>query len=373
MNDPEQDLRRSTAGSESPRKPSERAENPSAEPGAVLPIRAELLPREGALGGAREALVSRTWQPGQEATLELALELFLKGRSARTIEAYLADLRIWASWAHPTGEVRAALEQLLAGSAAAAHAQFYAYQTTLREAGLAPATINRRLAALRSFVSLAQSLGLVVWRVELRGLKVEALRDTRGPGLAGVRRLLQAAAEQVPEKAARDVALLRLLFDLALRRSEVLGVRREDLELDRSALWVLRKGKTQRTLCSLPETTRAALADWLAVRGGQPGALFYNFDRACADRTPLTGHGLYAILKHLASLAGIQRTRPHGLRHTAITAAMVEAGKEGIPIEEVLSYSGHAKGSLHLLLTYRDRLRDRQGELARRVAGEAKS
>lgn len=340
---------------------------------AAPPLRAELLPLGAPPGVGGDALARPAWRPGQEATLELALELFLQGRSARTIAAYLADLRIWASWAHPTGEIREALAQLLAGSAAAAHTQFYAYQTSLKEAGLAPATINRRLAALRSFVSLAQSLGLVVWRVELRGLRVEALRDARGPGVPGVRKLFRAAAEQRPEMAARDLALLRLLFDLALRRSEVLGLRLQDLELDRSALWVLRKGKTQRTLCSLPETTREALAAWLEVRGTEPGPLFYNFDRASAERSPLTGRGLYAILKKLAAQAGIARTRPHGLRHTAITSAMEEAGREGIPIEEVLSYSGHAKGSLHLLLTYRDRLRDRQGELARRVAGEVRS
>jgi integrase len=63
--------------------------------------------------------------------------------------------------------------------------------------------------------------------------------------------------------------------------------------------------------------------------------------------------------------------RPHGIRHTAITAALKEAGKTGTPIEEVLAYSGHSRQSLSLLLRYRDNLGDKQGELARRVAGRA--
>jgi hypothetical protein len=46
-------------------------------------------------------------------------------------------------------------------------------------------------------------------------------------------------------------------------------------------------------------------------------------------------------------------------------------GSVGIPVEEVLAYSGRSKRSPRLLLEYRDNLRDRQGELAALVAGGA--
>ena len=48
-----------------------------------------------------------------------------------------------------------------------------------------------------------------------RGLKVEAYRDTTGPGLTGTRAMLAKARTQIPMKAARDAALVRLMFDLA--------------------------------------------------------------------------------------------------------------------------------------------------------------
>jgi integrase/recombinase XerC len=322
---------------------------------------------------AKPELVERGWTPGEEPTLELALELFLAGRNQRTVKAYGADLRLWACWAKPQGTVRQAVSELLQGSAGAAHAQVRAYQMHLKARGLAHATINRRLAALRSLVALAQSLGLVVWSLRVRSLKVEGMRDTRGPGVPAVQRLFRAAATQRPPKAARDLALLRVLYDLALRRSEVIAIQVGDIDLERSALWVLRKGKDQKILLSLPETTRTALAACLEARGAAPGALFLSFDRAGDGARALTGDGLYAVIQSLARKAKIDRTRPHGLRHTAITTAMEEAGRLGIPIEEVLAYSGHAKGSLPLLLAYRDRIRDRQGEIAGLVAGGAKS
>ncbi len=299
------------------------------------------------------------------------VEAFLAGRTKRTLQAYTDDLRLWAAWLGAGVPVEDAVDTLLRSSAGEAHRQVLAYRASMLERGLSSATINRRLAALRSLVRLARMLGLVIWSLEVPGLKLERMRDTRGPGVPAVRRMLRAAALQAPAKAARDTALLRLMFDLALRRSEVLAVDVGDLELERASLWVKRKGRRERTLLSLPKATSAALAAWLEERGSAPGALFGNFDRTGRGNGRLTGEGLYSVVQSLGAKAKVERVRPHGLRHTAITRAMEEAGRLGIPVEEVLAYSGHSKRSLPLLLEYRDNLRDRQGELAAQVSGAA--
>jgi integrase/recombinase XerC len=299
------------------------------------------------------------------------VEAFLAGRTTRTLQAYTDDLRLWAAWLGPAVPVDAAVEQLLQASAGEAHRQVLAYRASMVERKLSSATINRRLAALRSLVRLARMLGLVVWSLEVPGLRLERMRDTRGPGVPAVRRMLRAAALQEPAKAARDTALLRLMFDLALRRAEVLAVDVADLDLERSAMWVWRKGKRERKLLSLPKATSVALTAWLEQRGSAAGALFGNFDRSGKGGGRLSGEGLYSVVQMLGAKAKAGRVRPHGLRHTAITRAMEEAGRLGIPIEEVLAYSGHSKRSLPLLLEYRDNLRDRQGELATLVAGGA--
>ena len=121
-----------------------------------------------------------------------------------------------------------------------------AYRARMIDAGITPATINRRLAAIRSALKLARTLGLTAWAPEIRGLKVEAYRDTTGPGLPGTRAMLAKARVQMPVKAARDVALIRLMFDLGLRRGEVTGLDLEDFEAKERRLWIRGKGRTQK-------------------------------------------------------------------------------------------------------------------------------
>jgi hypothetical protein len=63
--------------------------------------------------------------------------------------------------------------------------------------------------------------------------------------------------------------------------------------------------------------------------------------------------------------------RPHGLRHASITVVLRVAAERGIPLPEVLPATGHARGSVRVVLGYYDAGASRQGELARRVAQAA--
>src|SRR5207249_11426553 len=134
--------------------------------------------------------------------------------------AYRQDLADFAAFVG-TATMAAATQRLLASGPGPAHELALRYQADLLGRGLAAATVNRRLAALRSLVKLARTLGLASWSLQMAGLKAEPYRDTRGPGTAGFRRLLEQLAARSDAKGVRDGALLRLLFDLGLRRSEV--------------------------------------------------------------------------------------------------------------------------------------------------------
>lgn len=121
------------------------------------------------------------------------------------------------------------------------------------------------------------------------------------------------------KKALRDRAVLRLLYDLGLRRSEVVGLDVDDLDLDAGTVAVLGKGRTQKSSLTLPGPTKEAIRQWLELRGMELGPLFINFDRA-RKGCRLTGTSLYRIVRSLGEQVGL-RVRPHGLRHTAITEA----------------------------------------------------
>ncbi|MBB6051659.1 tyrosine-type recombinase/integrase [Armatimonas rosea] len=286
------------------------------------------------------------------------LALFLESHSPTTMAAYRRDLDDYAAFCG--SETPTAIADLLALAAGDANRRALAYRTHLRQRKLSPATINRRLAALRSLSKLARLLGQTTWALEVTNLASEAYRDTRGPGRETVQGML-ALAEQSP----RDHALLRLLYDLGLRRAEVCSLDVADLETTR--LWVLGKGRLEKTPLELPAPTRQALLDWLAVRGSEPGALFTNQDRSGKGDGRLSGRSVHRIVGKYAEALGVS-ARPHGLRHTAITEACKAATAAGIGIEEVLDFSRHK--SLAVLMRYRDRERNVQGKLAALVAGE---
>jgi integrase/recombinase XerC len=292
---------------------------------------------------------------------ERLVQAFLSGRSPRTLRAYRADLADFARWAGAPEVAEAARLLLQAGQGGANWAAL-AYRAALTDRGLAPSTISRRLAALHSLVRLARTLGLVGWTLEVEAPRTETLRDTRGPGREGFRRVLAQLQDRNDAKGARDRALLRLLFDLALRRAEAVGLDVAHLDLTAGVVWVLGKGRTQRERLSLPGPTHTALVAWLAFRGDAPGPLFTSLDRAGKGNGRLSGSAVYAIIRSLGERAGL-RARPHGLRHAAITEALDRTNGD---VRKVQRFSRHR--DVRVLTRYDDNRQDLAGDVARLVA-----
>ena len=234
----------------------------------------------------------------------------------------------------------------------------------MTDRGLQAATINRRLAALRSLVKLANTLGLVPWTLAVENVKTQAYRDTRGPGLDGFKAILVAAQAQHGAKALRDVALLHLLHDLGLRRGEAVRLDVADVDLAGNRLSILGKARSQKEYVTVPEPTKAALAAWLEVRGTHEGPLFANFDRAGKGSGRLTGAAVYYIVRALGAASGLV-VRPHGLRHLAITSALDLTKGD---MRAVQKFSRHR--DVRVLNAYDDNRQDLGGEVARLVAGQ---
>src|SRR5262245_51314222 len=207
---------------------------------------------------------------------ENLIERWKEGRSPHTVRAYGRDLAHFARWSEAAAPGDA-ITRLLTGTMGEANERLHAYRGAMLDAGLAPATVNRRMSALRSIVQLGRTFGLVTWSLEIDGVKTKAYRDTAGPGLEGVTAIKrQAAKHRSPAKAARDVAIIRVLFDLALRRGEVAGLDLAHFDARAGRLSVLGKGRREREWRTLPPRTLAALKTWLKHRGKKPGPLFIN-------------------------------------------------------------------------------------------------
>jgi integrase/recombinase XerC len=289
------------------------------------------------------------------------VQAFLAGRADATLRSYQGDLADFARWCGAPS-VEAAGELLPSGPGGANEPALH-YKTHLVGRGLAAATVNRGLAALRSLTRMGRTLGLIGWALEVEPLRAEAYRDTRGPGAEGVRRLLAQLAGRSDAQALRDAALLRLLYDLGLRRKEVVGLDVADVDLAAGVLQVLGKGRQARERVSLPPATSQALRAWLGARGSIPGPLFVALDRAHRGHR-LTGQAVYGVVKGLGDRAGL-RARPQGLRHAAITRALDLTGGD---VWAVQRFSRHR--DVRVVQRYDDCRRDLAGEVARRLAGE---
>jgi integrase/recombinase XerC len=172
--------------------------------------------------------------------------------------------------------------------------------------------------------------------------------------------MLAVAKQQRLEKAARDAAILRIAYGLGLRRGEIASLNIGHLDLAVGTLSVLGKGRTEREKMTLPSNVKSALAEWITVRCSVDPSepLFIAMDNHFYGRR-VSGSGIYHVIRsQLGARAGVQ-ARPHGLRHTAITAALDAFNGD---YRKTRAFSRHA--SLDTVRRYDDNRADHAGQVA---------
>src|SRR5438067_481464 len=230
-----------------------------------------------------------------------------------------------------------------------------AYVAQLRADGLAPTTIARRLAAVRSFFRHQVLLGA---RVDNPAANVELPKRRRKLprtlSAAEVERLLDAAAGTTPV-ALRDRALGELLYGAGLRVSESVGLDRQSVDLEHRLVRCLGKGSKERVV---PIGREAAEALRLYLARGRPflerrnrQELFLN-----ARGGPLTRGGVFLVLRRLAAKAGLEpeRIHPHLLRHSFATH-LLEGGADLRAVQEMLGHADLATTELYTHVSDRRR------------------
>ncbi|PSB58393.1 tyrosine-type recombinase/integrase [Chamaesiphon polymorphus] len=195
------------------------------------------------------------------------------------------------------------------------------YRQLLIDAKLAPSTINVRLSALKSFVDYARQSEQCNFNLaDVACLKVESYGDTTGIEVAGFKEMLQ-IPDRTTIKGIRDYAILRLLWDNALRRNEICSLDVGDFDKS-GRLAILGKGKIQKSQIDLSSATTIAIAQWLAARGDYRSSdpLFSSLDRRSKGHR-LDGSTIYRLVREFSTAAGIDKVvSPHRIRHSAITA-----------------------------------------------------
>ena len=272
-------------------------------------------------------------------------QLIADTRSPNTKRAYEKDLRdffLFISGQLPEQHLVLEFLHLEQRHAVAVVLKYKADLINTRK--LAEATVNRRLSAIKSLTAMGRSLGVCNYTLEdIKGEKVESYRDTTGIPPNDFAKVL-ALINRKTLKGKRDYAILRLLWDNALRRSEVCSLNVGDFNAQSSTLSILGKGKgTQKTVVDLSRKTVEAIADWLiaskrASKLKQPlfTVIAYN-----GNGKRLTGEAIRRLVSRLCKQVGIaKQMSPHRIRHSSITTVL---DKNNGNYRATQRFSRHAK------------------------------
>ena len=258
-----------------------------------------------------------------------------RGLSEHTRMAYHNDLRQVAQFLHAAGIVRWDDVNRLA---------LTGFIRDLSERELAPSSIARKVASLKSFFQFLVREGVLD-----RDPSAELERPKTARYLPRV--LNQAEITRLVEQPVdlRDRAILELLYAGGFRVSELTRVNVLDLDLQAGTVRCLGKGSKERLVPIGRAAVRAIevylsdLRPRLRPRSAER-ALFLNY----AGRR-LTRQGIWKVVKEAARDAGIQKDiTPHTLRHTFATH-LIENGADLRAVQEML---GHADISTTQLYTH---------------------
>ncbi len=283
---------------------------------------------------------------------DILQELLADKKSPNTRRAYAKDLRDFFNTVANADPAPSLIGEFLTLDRFSAVSLVLKYKSVLVGKELAEATINRRLAAVKSLVNYARRIGKCDYSLEdVKGEKIQAYRDTSGISADAFKSLL-AVPNRNTLKGKRDYAILLLLWGNALRRGEVTKANISDLDREAGTLKVKGKGKgNQAEIVSLGRQALAAVKDWLKARGETEGnqPLFSSTHKGYWGKR-LSTTSIYKIVRGIAEKAGIQKIiSPHRIRHSAITAALDRTDGN---VRMVQKLSRHAK--FDTLLLYDD-------------------
>lgn len=269
-----------------------------------------------------------------------------RGASVHTVAAYGRDLADYVSFLDARG-VRQPSQ--------VTRDDVTAFIGELRARGLAPGTVERRVAAVKGFHKFLVREGITENHPTAR-LPLPKVPE-RLPDVVSIDDVDRLLAQPFPDGPVglRDRAILETLYGCGLRASELTGLDQTDVDLGEGFVRVFGKGGKER-LVPVDGMAAHAIAAYLAhgrpylrpkasVRGIDPAAVFLN-----ARGGRMSRQGVYVIVRTYGARVGLT-LHPHTLRHSFATH-MLEGGADLRALQEML---GHADISTTQVYTHVDR------------------
>jgi integrase/recombinase XerD len=275
-----------------------------------------------------------------------------RGLSRNTLEAYRSDLQQYGQYLG-----RRELSPLAVTPADLAAFLFELAEGREGRRPVAPATLQRKIACLRSFYRhlrreqvLAHDPTAELRAPRPRGKLPKVLsRDE-------VARLLEQPRGSSPA-ALRDRALLETMYACGLRASEAIALEVSELDLDEGLLRARGKGSKERIV---PIGSKAVATLDTYLHRARPRLVGISDEKRVFVNLRgggLSRQGLYKIVQRHARSAGLeQRMSPHTLRHTFATH-LLAGGCDLRSLQEMLGHADIGTTQIYTHLSA-DRLRD---------------
>ena len=259
---------------------------------------------------------------------------WLQSHDANTRRSYLKGIEVFERWSQSEPTPFSGVQAVVRGSQGEANMVVVRYKSWLSSTGLAAATINSRLTSIKSLLKAARMFGWSSNTIEIPNVPSKAYRDTRGPGLQAVKRMYEASSSL------RDRALLVLMANNGLRRGEIAKMDWRHVDFGSQSIEITGKGRKQSERISITEKTMHALSKWKSQHPnpGPNQPVFIAQDPKSYGKR-LTGRSICRTIKSMGTKANVRAT-PHGIRHTAITAALDATDGD---IRTVQRFSRHVK------------------------------
>ena len=243
--------------------------------------------------------------------------LCAENRSPRTVETYLAGVDGLGGFLAANG-----MPQRI-GAIRREHVEAWLTDLLTR---VKPGTVLIRYRSARRFFAFLLDDGEIKTNpmAHIRPPKVEE----QPPAVLSADALgkLWKATEGSDFRARRDRAVLALLIDTGMRRSECANLKVADLDFTNMVALVMGKGGRQRA-CAFENRCARALDRYLRLRARHPAA--HRDELWLGHLGPLTSDAIYGIVRDRAAEAGLGHVYPHQLRHTYAHRWLASGGNEG--------------------------------------------
>ena len=219
------------------------------------------------------------------------------------------------------------------------------YRMYLESRHLAANTINQQLAAVRRLAHEAADSGLLSPELAAGISRIKGVKQL------GFRAGNWLSAEQSSDvlhhacgdsmRAKRDYAMLAMLFGCGFRRSELVGLELDEIQM-RQGHWavidLVGKGGHIRTV-PIPNWVKDALDQWTRAANVTEGKIF----RAVARKEKVWGRGIsqnvvWYVVRNCCQRAGLDHIAPHDLRRTCAKLCHDRGGE----LEQIQFLLGHA-------------------------------